>query len=68
MKRISFIAFLSFILLGVLSLSAQESMVKESPVIKGKVLPTKCYTFTASEGKFKYNIKVDFPVGGNKSI
>ena len=68
MKRISFIAFFSFILLRVVPLSAQESIVKESPVIKGKVLPTKCYTFAASEGKFKYSIKVDFPVGGNKHL
>ena len=68
MKRISFIAFFSFILLRVVPLSAQESMVKESPIIKGKVLPTKCYTFAASEGKFKYSIKVDFPVGGNKHL
>ena len=68
MKRISFIALFCLILLGVVPLSAQESRVKESPVIKGKVLPTKCYTFAASEGKFKYNINVDFPVGGNRHL
>ncbi|MBQ8735093.1 MAG: DUF3298 domain-containing protein [Bacteroidaceae bacterium] len=58
----------ALIMLGVLPLSAQKSRVKESPIIKGKVLPTKCYTFAASEGKFKYSIKVDFPVGGNRHL
>jgi hypothetical protein len=68
MNRISFIAFFCLILLGILPLSAQVSRVKESSVIKGGVLPTKCYTFAASEGKFKYSIKVDFPTGGNKYL
>ena len=46
MKRISFIALFCLILLGVVPLSAQESRVKESPVIKGiadKVLHVCCF-------------------------